>query len=186
MEDKEIIKLFWNRSENAIRETTKKYGKYCYYIAYKILYNVQDSEECVNDTYLKTWENIPPHKPDRLSVYLGKITRNLALNKWDYYYAAKRGKGQAVFILEELKECIPSSQTTEQIVDEIHFTDILNRYLASLSRQKRIIFVRRYWYMCSVKEISRDFELSESKIKMILLRLRKDFRDYLRNEGIDI
>ena len=186
MEDKDIIALFWKRSENAIQETAKKYGRYCHYIAYKILYNEQDSEECVNDTYLNAWGNIPPHNPARLSTYLGKITRNLALNKWNYYHAEKRGNGQIAVVLEELQDCLPSAQTVERMVDEMHFADALNAFLSSLSKQKRIIFIRRYWYMCSIKEISRDFNMSESKTKMMLLRLRNEFREHLRKEGIGV
>ena len=186
MEDKDIIGLFRNRSEDAIRETAKKYGKHCHYIAYNILYNEQDSEECVNDTYFNAWGNIPPHNPDKLSSYLGKITRNLALNKWDYYNADKRGNGQVLAVLEELQECIPSSDTVEQLVDEIHFSNVFNSFLASLPKHKRIIFMRRYWYMSSIKEICADFNMSESKVKMLLFRLRNDFRVYLEKEGVRI
>ena len=186
MEDKEIIGLFWKRSEDAINETAKKYGKYCHYIAYNILYNEQDSEECVNDTYLSAWDNIPPHNPNKLSAYLGKITRNLALNKWDYYNANKRGKGQMTIVLEEVQECISSTDTTEKMIDEINFTNVLNRFLSSLPKKKRIIFLRRYWYMSSIKEICVDFGMSESKVKMMLMRLRKDFRAYLEKEGVSV
>ncbi|MBR2403167.1 MAG: sigma-70 family RNA polymerase sigma factor [Lachnospiraceae bacterium] len=186
MEDRDIIGLFRKRSEDAINETAKKYGKYCHYIAYNILYNEQDSEECVNDTYLNAWDNIPPHNPDKLSAYLGKITRNLALNKWDYYNASKRGKGQFLLVLEELQECISSADTTEKIVDELHFANTLNSFLASLPKQKRIVFLRRYWYMSSIKEICADFGMSESKVKMMLMRLRNDFRVYLEKEGISV
>lgn len=184
MEDKEIVRLFRKRSEDAIQETAKKYGKYCHSIAYNILFNEQDSEECVNDTYFKAWENIPPHNPDKLSTYLGKITRNLALNKWDYYNADKRGMGQVPIVLEELRECIPAADSVEHVIDEIHFENIINRFLAALPRQKRIIFMRRYWYLSSVKEICADFHMSESKVKMILLRLRSDFRIFLEQEGV--
>ena len=186
MEDRDIIGLFRKRSEDAINETAKKYGKYCHYIAYNILYNEQDSEECVNDTYLNAWDNIPPHNPDKLSAYLGKITRNLALNKWDYHNASKRGKGQFLLVLEELQECISSADSTEKIVDELHFANTLNSFLSSLPKQKRIVFLRRYWYMSSIKEICADFGMSESKVKMMLMRLRNDFRVYLEKEGISV
>lgn len=186
MEDNEIIDLFKMRSENAIHETAKKYGKYCYYIAYNILLNEQDSEECVNDTYFYAWKAIPPHDPQKLSAYLGKITRNLALNKWNYYNAEKRGKGQLPIVLEELHECISTVDTAEQIVDEIHFANMLNRFLASLSKQKRILFMRRYWYFNSIKEICADLCMSESKAKMALLRLRNEFRAFLKKEGVNL
>lgn len=186
MEDKEIIHLFRNRSEEAIHETAKKYGKYCHYIAYNILFNEQDSEECVNDTYLNAWDSIPPQNPVRLSTYLGKITRNLALNKWAYYHADKRGKGQVSIALEELQECISSADVVEKVVEEIHFSDIFNRFLASLSRKKRVIFLRRYWYLSSIKEICTDFHMSESKVKMMLMRLRNEFRVFLEKEGVSL
>ena len=186
MKDKDIIDLFNKRSEDAIHETEKKYGKYCHYIAYNILYNRQDSEECVNDTYFYAWKTIPPHYPEKLSAYLGKITRNLALNKWEYYHAKKRGKRQISMVLEELQECIPSSNIVEEIIDEIYFTKILNDFLALLPKQKRIIFMQRYWYMSSVKEISVRFGMRESKVKMLLMRLRNDFRIYLEKEGVDL
>ena len=139
MDDKDIIKLFQQRSEKAIQQTEKKYGKYCYYIAYNILFNEQDGEECVNDTYYKAWENIPPNHPNRLSAYLGKITRNLALNKWNYYNADKRGKGQVAIVLEELQESIPVADGVEQMVNEIHFANVCNRFLETLPNKKRII-----------------------------------------------
>lgn len=186
MEDKDIIDLFRKRSEDAIHETAKKYGKHCHYIAYNILHNEQDSEECVNDTYFNAWENIPPHNPDKLSSYLAKITRNLALNKWNYYNADKRGNGQIPVVLEELQECIPSLSTVEQIVDDIHFANVFNDFLASLPKQKRIIFMRRYWYLCPIKEICADFQMSESKVKMLLMRLRNDFRIFLEKKGVSL
>ena len=186
MEDKEIIRLFWKRSEEAIRETAYKYGKYCHYIAYNILFNEEDSEECVNDTYYNAWENIPPQKPDKLSSYLGKITRNLVLNKWNYYHAKKRGNGEIPIVLEELRECVSVADIVEQRLDEIYLVNKLNQFLESLPRQKRIIFMRRYWYMNSIKEICTDFHMSESKVKMLLMRVRNDLRLFLEKEGIRV
>ena len=148
------------------------------------MHNEQDSEECVNDTYFNAWGNIPPHNPDKLSSYLGKITRNLALNKWDYYNADKRGNGQVLAVLEELQGCIPSSDTVEQIVDEIHFANIYNNFLASLPKQKRIIFMRRYWYSMSLKDIARGMRLSENHVGVILHRTRNKFKNHLTKEGI--
>ena len=184
MKDREIIGLFRKRSEDAIDETAKKYGKYCHYIAYNILYNEQDSEECVNDTYLNVWNNIPPHNPDKLSAYLGKITRNLALNKWDYYNAGKRGAGKSLLVLEELQECIPDSNKVEQAIEEKYLIEVLNRFLYDLPVEKRMIFLRRYWYLSSIQEIARDYEISESKVKMTLLRVRNKLKQILGKEGI--
>ncbi len=184
MDDKQIIELYNERSETAISETANKYGRYCYHIAYNILYNAQDSEECVNDTYLKTWETIPPQCPNKLSVFLGKITRNLALNRYKYYTREKRGGGQTFLALDELSECIPAVDNTEQATDEQELIDVLNRFLRSLPTEKRIIFLRRYWYLSSIKEIADDFGISESKVKMTLLRTRNALQQVLEKEGI--
>lgn len=186
MEDKQILDLYWMRSENAISETANKYGRYCHYIAFNILHNDEDSEECTNDTYLKAWETIPPNRPDKLSAFLGKITRNLALDKYRLYNTQKRGAGQISFVLDELQECIPTANNTENIVDDLMLTQVLNQFLASLSETKRKIFMRRYWYLSTVKEISQDFNISESKVKMSLLRSRKKLKLLLEKKGIAI
>jgi len=186
MEDKEIVELFWSRSEDAIYETTKKYGKYCYAIAYGILQNHEDAKECVNDAYFQMWDTIPPQKPSRLSTFIGKITRNLALNKWEYYNAKKRGMGEVPLVLEELQECIPNGNCVEEVVDKLYLEEIFNDFLAKLPKEKRMIFLRRYWYLSSIKEIARDFSMSESKAKMLLLRLRNEFREFLEKEGVQV
>lgn len=186
MEDKEIVELFWSRSEDAIQEVAKKYEKYCYYIAYGILRSHEDAKECVNDTYYQVWNTIPPQRPSRLSTFMGKITRNLALNRWEYHNAEKRGRGEIPLVLEELQECIPNGNPVEEIVDRIHLEEVFNDFLAGLSKKKRMIFLRRYWYLSSIKEIATDFGMSESKVKMMLLRLRKDFRDFLEKEGVQV
>ena len=184
MEDKQIIELYNERSEAAISETAKKYGKYCYTIAYHILDNEQDSEECVNDTYLKTWETIPPQYPNKLSAFLGKITRNLALNRYRYYIREKRGKNQVVLALGELQECISDSNKVEQTIEEKYLIEVLNRFLYDLPVEKRMIFLRRYWYLSSIQEIAKDYEMSESKVKMTLLRVRNKLKQVLEKEGI--
>lgn len=186
MEDKQIVDLFWQRSEAAIVAAASKYGKYCSKIAYNILQNYEDSEECVNDTYLKAWGAIPTHRPTRLSTFLSKITRNLALNKWEYLNAEKRGSGQISFVLEELQECVPDVDNTEKIADDLALIEVLNHFLAGLPKEQRIIFLRRYWYLCSVKEIAANHSISESKVKMSLMRSRNALRNILEKEGIDI
>lgn len=186
MEDRQIVDLYWARSEKAISETEKKYGRYCYYIAYNILHNREDSEECVNDTYLNAWGAMPDQRPDKLSAFLGKITRNLSLNRWESYHAKKRGSGQIPLALDELRECVPSFDIAEQVVDDLVLADLLNRFLASLSKEKRMIFMRRYWYLSSVAEIAADYSMSESKVKMSLYRSRKAFQQMLENGGIGL
>lgn len=184
MDDKRIIELYNERSESAISETAKKYGKYCYTIAYHILYDKEDSEECVNDTYLRTWEAIPPQYPDKLSAFLGKITRNLALNKYKYYVREKRGKGQTTLVLDELQECVPATNNTEQAIEEMLLVEVINRFLYDLPKEKRIMFLRRYWYLSSIQEIAEDFGFSESKVKMTLLRIRNKLKQVLEKEGV--
>lgn len=186
MEDHQIIELYWSRLEQAITETAKKYGRYCYSIAYGILHSNQDSEECVNDTYLRAWDSIPPTKPERFQVFLGKITRNLSLDKCRYNQAEKRGSGQLPLVLEELHDCIPAGNDVEQLVEIMALAELLNRFLESLSPDHRRIFMRRYWYFSEIKEIAGDLGMSESKVKMSLLRSRKRLKQLLEQEGVTL
>ena len=183
MDDKQILDLYWERSEAAISETSKKYGKYCRYIASNILHNDEDSEECVNDTYLRAWNSIPPNRPSVLKTFLGKITRNLSLDRYELLNAKKRNGGQMSLIFDEIQECIPSLDSTENIVEEIALTDILNRFLSSLSLEQRKIFMRRYWYLSPIKEIATEYGMSESKIKMSLFRSRNELKKLLEALG---
>ncbi len=184
MEDSKIVDLYWERSENAIVETDKKYRNYCYYIAFHILHNQEDSDECVNDTYLNAWNAMPTQRPNRLSAFVGKITRNLSLNRWEKNNAEKRGFGQVTLALDELQECISAGDNTEKITNDLVITNVLNEFLASLSTEKRIIFMRRYWYLNSITEIADGLSISESKVKMTLSRTRKELRKDLEKEGI--
>ena len=186
MDDKQIVDLYWERSEAAITETSKKYGRYCHHIAFNVLHNNEDSEECVNDTYLSAWNSMPPHRPSVLKTFLGKLTRNISLNKYKQLTAEKRGNGQVALIIDELRECLPTTEGTENIVDDMVLADVFNRFLASLTVEKRRIFIRRYWYMSSVKEIAADYGMSESKVKMSLLRSRNELKHLLEKEGISI
>ena len=183
MEDTKIVEMYWERSENAIAETEKKYGRYCYKIAFNILSNELDSQECVNDTYLKAWEAMPPHKPERLSAFLGKITRNVALNRYQRDRAQKRA-AHAEVIYEEVAEFIPCD--SGDISDELALKNAINSFLASLSKNVRIVFVQRYWYMCSVKEIALQRGMTESNVKVTLMRTRKKFKEHLEKEGITL
>ncbi len=184
MNDKQIIELFMQRSETAISQTEKKYGKYCYYIARNILRNEQDSEECVSDTFLRAWNAIPPKTPNNLATFLGKITRNLALDKYKYNNSEKRGNGQPALALDELDECIPAETDTEKAVSDKELASALNSFLAGLPKEKRQVFVRRYWYLSSIREIAKDYGISESKTKVMLLRTRKELKNYLEKAGI--
>lgn len=186
MEDKKIVNLYWERSEIAISETAKKYGRYCNYIARNILYNNDDSEECVNDTYMRAWNSMPEQRPSMLKTFLGKITRNLALNRYKNLTAEKRNFGQVPLVLEELQDCIPCIDNTEHIVDDLALAEIFNRFLGSLSLEQRKIFMRRYWYLCPIKEIAAGLGVSESKVKMSLLRSRNELKNLLEKEGISL
>ena len=184
MDDKEIVALYWERSETAIAETEKKYGRYCHYIARNILYSDKDAEECVNDTYQKAWETMPPKKPELLSAYLGKLTRHIAINSYIHDHADKRSPGMQM-ILDEAEEFIPDPADSD-ISDEIHLRDAINSFLASLTQEVRVVFVRRYWYMSSVKDIAKDYGMTESNVKVTLMRTRNRFKEYLEREGISV
>ena len=183
MNDIEIVNLYWARDENAILETDKKYGEYCHCIAQNILANKQDSEECVNDTYLKLWNAIPPNRPNKFKAFVATVVRNLSL---DMYRIKKREKAvimecEKVFL--ELSGCVPS-QNLDSVADEIALAEILNGFLASIPLESRKIFMRRYFYFDSVKKIALDFGISESKVKVTMHRLRARLRDLLEREGV--
>ena len=184
MKDREIIDLYFRRSEQAIEETSVKYGKYCRKIAWNILYSDEDAEECVNDTWLHTWNAIPPTRPVRFSSFLGKITRNLALNMYEKSRARKRGAGETAAALDELAGCISGQDDVEKQIDDKELAAAIDRFLGELGEQPRKIFVRRYWYMSSVKEIAAEYGMGESAVKMSLMRTREQFRRYLEKEGI--
>ncbi|MBP3922147.1 MAG: sigma-70 family RNA polymerase sigma factor [Ruminiclostridium sp.] len=180
MDDKKIIGLYFSRDETAISETDKKYGKLCRYIAYHILYNEQDSEECVNDTYLRAWSNMPPKKPDVLSAFLGRITRNIALNRALYDNAKKRG-GEFLQISDEALEIVSGN---DDYCENMAIKEAINGFLAKLPLRTRVIFMRRYWYMSSIKEIAEDYGTPEGTVKSILSRTRQEFKNHLLKEGI--
>ena len=186
MEDYQIVDLYWARSESAITESAAKYGRYCHSIAYGILRSDEDSNECVNDTWMSAWGAMPDQRPDKLSSFLGRITRNLSLKRWERNTAEKRGSGQVPAALDELAECVPADGGADRIADDIVLTDALNRFLASLIPEKRKIFMRRYWYCSTVSEIADDFGISESKVKMTLLRCRKELKKILEREGVGL
>ena len=183
MEDEKIVELYWERSEAAIAQTQSKYGKYCHYIAYNILYSDEDAEECVNDTYIKAWDTMPPKKPQRLSTYLGKLTRNIALDRYDYYNADKRHSNTAL-VLQEVGEVLTAPENAETFSDTQALSDAINSFVDALPRETRIIFVRRYWYMSPIKDISSDYGIPEGTVKSILSRTRKKFKAHLLKEGI--
>ncbi|MCM1055607.1 MAG: RNA polymerase sigma factor [Bacteroides sp.] len=184
-EDGKIIELFFKRSEAAIAESRNKYGKYCASIAHNILHSSEESEECVNDTWLKAWNSIPPNKPEKLSVFLGSITRNLAIDRYRRSNSGKRGKGEAAACLEELAECI-SDESSGSFTDTVLLRDALNRFLKELSGSARDIFMLRYWYMLPVKEVARRSGIKEGTVRMSLFRTREALKEFLADEGYDL
>lgn len=185
MEDGKIVELYWARNEAAIAETQKRYGRYCHSIAYNVLHSDEDAEECVNDTYVRAWNAMPPQRPSRLAAFLGRITRNLALDRYLFERTKKRARSTD-FILDEIEECIPDPDTARSLTDEIALRDAINAFLASLPQKNRMVFLRRYWYLSPIKEIAADYDMTESNVKVMLHRTRQSFKAYLEKEGIEL
>lgn len=184
MNDQEIIDLYFGRNEQALVESERQYGKYCSSIAFRILENHEDTEECVNETWLHAWNTIPPSKPNRLSLFLGKITRNLAFDKIKMKRAAKRGNGEIYLVLDELDECIPSAHDTEQKVLDQELAELINKFLYTLSAQDCNIFLLRYWYNYPLKKIAEKYLMKENNVKANLFRNRKKLKIFLEKEGV--
>jgi RNA polymerase sigma-70 factor (ECF subfamily) len=184
MDDRKIIELFFERSEKAIDETEKKYGRYISAVVDSILASREDTEEVVNDTYLRAWNAIPPSRPRKLGAYLAAIARNLALDR----YAARRKERENVAaeaILDELADCLPESKSLSP-ADEFALKQAVNSFLASLDAKTRVVFMRRYWYMMPIAKIAFMSGMSESNVKTVLHRTRIAFREHLEKEGITV
>ncbi len=186
MKDNEIIELYWKRDEAAIAATSESYGNYCYSFAYHILQSPEDAQECVNDTYWKAWLSIPPQRPNRLATYLGKITRNLSLDRLKRLNAQKRGEGQTELALKELESCIPTANSLDQIIDEIVLTNAINQFLRQQPMIDRNIFVGRYWHLYSIADLAQAYGMRESKVASLLFRMRNKLKIYLEKEGISV
>ncbi len=183
MDDNRIIDLYFMRDERAIEETGAKYGKLLHHVAFSILHSAPDSDECVNDTYMRAWRAMPPQRPSFLSAFLSKITRNLSINR----YLQNKARYEATAterVFEEFAECVPD--TAGPISDDIALRDAINGFLRSLPKTQRQIFVKRYFYMMPIKEISLDIKTSVSNIKVSLMRTREKFKAYLEKAGISI
>ncbi len=184
MEDSQIVALYWQRNELAIRETDAKYGRYCHKIAYNILADRQDAEECVNDTYVGAWNAIPPHRPALLQTFLGKLTRRISLNRWRDKTREKRSNSQTVLALDELSECVSDGMDAEQVVMGKELAEAVRQFLTTLPDQERDVFLSRYFFLASNLEISRSYGFSESKVKSMLFRTRRKLRTYLHKEEL--
>lgn len=184
MDDSKIVDLYWARSDSAIAETAKKFGAYCRTIAYNVLQNPEDSDECVNDTYMRAWNSMPDKRPPALAPYLGRITRNLALSRVADKNRLKRGGGEVALALDELNECTASAYSLEREVENRELAAALNRFLAQLTETERALFVSRYWFLAPVRELSKKFGFSESKTASMLHRTRSKLRRFLIEEEL--
>ncbi len=182
MEDNAIMDLYFQRSEQAIVETDRKYGGYCYSIAYNILSNREDSQECVSDTFMAAWNTIPPRRPNYFNAFLGKLTRHISIDRWRKDNARKRGGGEIVLALEELENCV-DVHNTENTFERKELTRVLNHFLTSLSETERNVFLCRYWYLDSIQTISQCSGFSQSKVTSMLHRTRGRLRKCLSEEG---
>ncbi|MBQ9383205.1 MAG: sigma-70 family RNA polymerase sigma factor [Ruminiclostridium sp.] len=185
MDDDKIVELYWNRDEAAITATSDKYGAYCLSISQNILGNREDAQECVNDTYLRAWSTIPPHRPAMLSTFLGKITRNLSFDRYKANRRDKRGGSQTALVLDELNEII-SDKSSEAEFDRAELISAINRFLSELPQDKRKMFVCRYWYAYSIPEIAKRLEMTENNVSVSLNRTRQKLRNYLKERGFDL
>ncbi len=183
MDDQSIVELYWQRAEKAIAETDTKYGGYCFSIAYNVLANKEDAEESVSDTYMAAWNELPPHRPQILATFLGKITRNISISRWRSRSAHKRGGGEIVLALEELDECVADQQNVESNYIKKEAAAMFNRFLDTLPETERRIFLRRYWCLDSIAEIAASFGFSQSKVTSMLHRTRAKLRTQFQKEG---
>lgn len=186
MDDSSIVQLYWQRDEKAIEASEEKYGGYCHKIAWNILQSKEDAEECVADTWMGAWRAMPPHRPQRLATFLGKITRNLSCNRLNAQMAVKRGGGEITLVLDELLECIPASNTVEKTIEDEQLGQAMNTFLYTLPERECNVFLRRYWYVESFEEIANRYHLKAGNVKMIVSRVRRKLRNYLEKEGFTL
>lgn len=184
MDDIRIVALYWERSEEALERSETNYGNYLRFLATRILTDPEDAKEIVNDVYRKAWDTIPPNRPASLKTYLGRICKQLAVNRYNANRAQKRNIALTQ-VLDELTECLPAAEQP-LVCESIALKDTLNRFLASLPERTRNIFVQRYWYTCSIAEIAREFGMKESAVTMLLLRTREKLKNTLQQEGFEL
>ena len=186
MEDKKIIDLYFQRDEQAIKETSSKYGNYCFGIAKSLLNDPSDAEECVSDTYLRAWNSIPPHKPRQLKLFLGRITRNLCVDRLRTNTAQKRGSGETELALEELAGCISAGGDPADALELKQLQQAMGSFLHTLPQRERDLFLCRYFYVESYRALAKRFHIREENARLILSRVRGKLRDFLTKEGFDV
>lgn len=185
MEDSVIIELYWTRNEDALIQTDRKYGPMCRALAFNILSDRQDSEECVNDTWHRAWNTMPPQRPDSLRAYLGRIVRNLSISRLRARTAQKRGSGVTV-MFSELEDCLPSTTQTDQEVDAKELASAISRWLRTQNTDDRVLFVRRYWYGDASHDLARKWDLLPNQMAKRMLKLRRSLKQFLEQEGFDV
>lgn len=185
-EDEDIIELYWQRDQQAILETAGKYGSFLHDIAWNILHSHGDAEECVNDTYLRTWNAIPPARPAAFRAWLGRITRNLSLDRWKHERTQKRGGGETELLSGELDRCVPSPRRTENHMEDQELASLISTFLRRLPRETRVIFLRRYWFGDDLSAIAARLGCGQGKVKSSLFRTRNALRVYLEQEGVSL
>lgn len=185
MDDKKIIEMYFARNEKAVDETRTKYGSFINHIAFNILRIPEDAEECENDTYLRLWNAIPPDRPEYFKAYIGKIVRNISISLYRKNTAAKRGSGVDV-LLSELEDCIPSSESVEAEIDAKYLSSVISEWLRTLSEENRVIFIKRYWYGESVKDIAAQSDFSPAELSSLLFALRKKLKKELTEKGVTV
>ena len=186
MEDGKIIELYWARSQQAIAESEQKYGRYCHTIARHILEREEDAEECVNDTWLRAWNAMPPQRPGILSAFFGKLTRNLSLDRWRQARAAKRGGGQTEVALQELEDCLPDRRRPEEALEAGETAALISAFLRRQPQLDRVLFVRRYFHLEPLDELARRLGLTTAQVKSRLHRTRCKLKAALEQEGIAV
>ena len=186
MDDAKIVQLYWDRDEQAIPATADKYGNYCTSIAKNILGSREDAEECVNDTYLNAWNSMPPHRPNILSTFLGKIVRNLSFNRYKHNTADKRGGSELPVVLDELSDMVSGKDDVEQKIEHKELVKSIDAFMDTLSPEKRSIFISRYWYTDSVSEIAKRHGMNDGAVSMTLNRLRLKLHNYLLERGFEL
>lgn len=186
MDDEQIVSLYWQRDESAIRETEEKYSRYLTKIAYNILADREDSRESVNDTYLAAWNSMPPHRPGVLSAYLAKLTRRISITRFRYRNREKRKGSEYEISLSELGDCVSGGNTTEEAVNVKLLAQTIGAFLRQQSEETRNVFIGRYYFLDSVKEVAAYCGITESKCKTVLHRTRLALREYLEKEGFAV
>ena len=186
MDDTQIVALYWARDEAALAESEQKYGGYCRAIALGILESREDAAECVNDTWLRAWEAMPPRRPSRLDTFLGKLTRNLSLDRWRALRAQKRGGGQTQLALNELEECLPDRHGPDEALEAKETAALISGFLRRQSELDRALFVRRYFHLESLQSLEERFHLSTGQVKSRLHRIRGRLRRELAQEGVAV